>query len=124
MLNRQNLRYIAYVLAAVWAVYVLIPPLQRAVSGIYESIATGLHSVYRGYADGIAPLLLWVSGNRAGFAAVLIFILLGLFVWSIVVGLRQSRIREKDEVFGDPERTKGGWYWMIWGLASLALVWF
>lgn len=131
-MSRQNLRIGAYILAALWAIYVLIPPVQRAVSSAYEWLATGLHHGfpglrwlgYRDLADGISPFLIWMSANRGTFAAILILLLLALFVWSIFVGLRQSRIREKDEVFGDPERTKGGWYWMVCGLASLALVWF
>ena len=123
-MTRQNLRYGLYGLLAFWAIYVFIPPLQQAVSSTYKDAATGLHDLYRLYADGITPFLIWISAYRAVVAAILILILLGLLVWSISVGLRQSKIREKDEVFGDPERTKGGWYWMICGLASLALVWF
>ena len=123
-MTRQNLFYTLYALAAIWLLYIFIPPLQQAVSAGYEFAASGLHSLYRGYADSLNPLLLWASASRRGFAAVFILILLGLLIWSIMVGLRQSRIREKDEVFGDPERTKGGWYWMICGLSSLALVWF
>ena len=123
-MTRQNLRYGLYGLLAFWAIYVFIPPLQQAVSSTYKDAATGLHDLYRLYADGITPFLIWISAYRAVVAAILILTLLGLLVWSISVGLRQSKIREKDEVFGDPERTKGGWYWMICGLASLALVWF
>ena len=123
-MTRQNFKLAGLILLPLWALYVLLPPLQRAVSSVYDAIATGLHSVYRGFADLVAPVLWTMSANRALFAAAIILILLGLLIWSIMVGLRQSKIREKDEVFGDPERTKGGWYWMICGLASLGLVWF
>ena len=123
-MRHQKRRLGAYILATFWAVYVLIPPLQRTVSSVYDNLASSLHWLYRGYADGISPFLIWMSANRGGFAAIVILILIALLVWSIVVGLRQSRIRDKDEVFGDPERTKGGWYWMVCGLASLALIWF
>ena len=123
-MRATNIRYALYALLAIWGVYVLIPPLQHAISTVYEGIASGLHGVYRDYADAISPLLIWVSANRGVIAAIIILILIGFFIWSIIVGLRQSRLRDKDEVFGDPERTKGGWYWMICGLCSLALIWF
>ena len=123
-MTRQNLRYAIYGLVVLWALYVLLPSFQNLVSYVYHVVATSLHGLYRAYADTINPLLLWISANRGGFAAVVILALIGVFIWSIVVGLRQSRIREKDEIFGDPERTKGGWYWMVCGLSSLALVWF
>ena len=123
-MTRSNLLYALYGLLVVWAAYVLLPPFQGLVSSTYGGLATSLHSFYRAYADAVAPLLTWTSINRGVFAAVIIIVLATLFVWSIVIGLRQSKIREKDEVFGDPERTRGGWYWMVCGLASLALVWF
>ena len=66
----------------------------------------------------------WLSDNRALVAAVLIIVLLILFVYAIVVGRRQSRARAKDEIFGDPVRTKGGWYWSVCGISALLLVWF
>ena len=66
----------------------------------------------------------WLSDNRAWFALILIIGLLVAFVWSIRIGLRQTRLRAKDEVFGDPERTKGGWYWALCGVSALMLVWF
>ncbi len=123
-MRRHQLHYGLYALAAVWGLYIFIPPVQGAVSTLYAGLATGLHGLYRGYADVIGPVLSWVSIHRGGFAAGIILVLLGLLIWSIGVGLRQSKIREKDEIFGDPERTKGGWYWMVCGLTSLALVWF
>jgi taurine transport system permease protein len=66
----------------------------------------------------------WLSDNRAHIAAVLIVAIAALFVASIVLGIRQSRLRAKDEVFGDPERTKGGWYWAVCGVSTILLVWF
>ena len=50
----------------------------------------------------------WLSEYRAIFALVTIIGLMIAFVWSIRVGLHQTRLRARDEVFGDPERTKGG----------------
>lgn len=69
-------------------------------------------------------LLSWLSANRALLAAVLILVSLASFAGSIIIGRRISKEREKDEVFGDPERTKGGWYWSVCGVAALLLVWF
>ena len=50
----------------------------------------------------------WISDNRANIALVIIIGLLIAFVWSIRTGLKETRLRAKDEVFGDPERTRGG----------------
>ena len=122
-MRNPTIRYSIYALGLFWLLY-LIPPIRRLISGAYEWIATGLGQGYRIYADGVAPLLSAMSANRGILALIVILILLGLLAWSIFVGLRQSRLRDKDEVFGDPERTTGGWYWMICGLASLGLVWF
>ena len=66
----------------------------------------------------------WLSDNRASIAAVLIVIVAIAFVWSIYIGRKHSAETAKDEVFGDPERTKGGWYWAVCGVASLLLIWF
>ena len=66
----------------------------------------------------------WLSENRATIAAVVILIFLAMFVWSIVIGRRQAKLTAKDEVFGDPVRTKGGWYWAVTGLSALMLIWF
>ena len=52
----------------------------------------------------------WLSDNRAHFAAVFIVLLLVMFVGSIVIGRREARRTANAEVFGDPERTRGGWY--------------
>ena len=123
-MRRQQISSLLYVLAGFWGLYVLVPPLQSNLSLLYSEFASGLHSLYRGYANLINPVLSWVSVHRGGFAAVIILVLIVLFVWSIWVGLHQSKRREKDEIFGDPERTKGGWYWVVCGLTSLVLVWF
>ncbi len=66
----------------------------------------------------------WLSDNRALFAAVIIIMLVVVFIASIIIGIKQSALSANDEVFGDPERTKGGWYWTVLGVASLLLVWF
>ena len=57
----------------------------------------------------------WLADNRAMFALITIIGLLIAFVWSIRIGVQQTRLRARDEVFGDPERTKGGWYWAVCG---------
>lgn len=65
-----------------------------------------------------------LSQNRADVAAVLIVILLITFIASIVIGRRNAKRTAKDEVFGDPERTNGGWFWAVCGISALLLVWF
>ena len=64
----------------------------------------------------------WLSDNRASIAAILIAGLIVTFVGSLLVGRRQSAARAKDEVFGDPERTRGGWYWVVCGVSALLLI--
>ena len=66
----------------------------------------------------------WLSDNRAIIALFMILALIISFIWSIFVGLKETKLRAKDEVFGDPERTKGGWYWAICGVSALLLLWF
>ena len=66
----------------------------------------------------------WISDNRASIAAVIIIALVVMFVASIVIGRKQAHRTAKDAVFGDPERTRGGWYWAVCGVAALMLVWF
>ncbi len=69
-------------------------------------------------------MLDWLSDNRALIAAALIILILVTFIISIVIGKRQTRLRAKDEVFGDPQRTRGGWYWALCGVCSILLIWF
>ncbi|MGB0751523.1 MAG: ABC transporter permease, partial [Gammaproteobacteria bacterium] len=66
----------------------------------------------------------WLSENRASIAAVIIFGLVVALFASIYLGRRSGAARAKDEVFGDPERTKGGWQWVVCGVSALLLVWF
>ena len=66
----------------------------------------------------------WLSEHRAVFALITIIGLIIGFVWSIQIGVRQTKLRARDEVFGDPERTKGGWYWAVCGVSALMLIWF
>ena len=69
-------------------------------------------------------MLEWLSDNRAVVAAIIILLLVGSFFASIFYGIKQTRLREKDQVFGDPERTVGGWFWAVCGVSTLLLVWF
>lgn len=66
----------------------------------------------------------WLSDNRANVAAVVIIALVAMFVGSIIIGRKQTAATAKDQVFGDPERTRGGWYWAVCGVSTLLLVWF
>ncbi len=66
----------------------------------------------------------WLSDNRSSIAAVIIVVLVAMFIASIYYGRKQSALTKKDEVFGDPERTKGGWYWAVCGISTLLLAWF
>lgn len=66
----------------------------------------------------------WLSDNRAVIALIVILGFVAAFIWSLTVGMRQTRLYAKDHVFGDPERTKGGWFWALCGVSALMLVWF
>ena len=66
----------------------------------------------------------WLSDHRADIAAVVIVLLVVMLVASIVIGRREANRTAKDHVFGDPERTRGGWYWAVAGVSTLLLVWF
>ena len=69
-------------------------------------------------------MLDWISDNRAVIAALLILLFAATFIIAIYIGVKQSALRAKDEVFGDPDRTRGGWYWALCGVSALMLVWF
>ena len=69
-------------------------------------------------------MLNWLSYHRADITAVIIIGLVLAFIWSVYVGRKETAARETDEVFGDPERTKGGWYWAVCGISALMLIWF
>ena len=66
----------------------------------------------------------WLSEERAFIAAFLVIALIISFGVSLTIGLKQSILRANDEVFGDPDRTKGGWYWSVCGASALLLIWF
>ncbi len=66
----------------------------------------------------------WMSYNRGGIAGVIILGLVITLLWSIYHGVKTARRREKEQVFGDPERTMGGWYWAVCGVATILLLWF
>ncbi len=69
-------------------------------------------------------MLEWLSVHRADVAAVIILILVVMFLSSIYIGVKTSRRIRKDQVFGDPEGTLGGWYWAVCGISVLMLLWF
>ena len=69
-------------------------------------------------------MLDWFSQERAFIASIIIVILLITLIFSIFIGVKQATFRAKDEVFGDPERTLGGWYWTLTGVSTILLLWF
>lgn len=69
-------------------------------------------------------MLEWLSDNRSTVAAILIALLLLSFIGTIVMGRKRISAASKEAVFGDPERTKGGWYWSVCGISALLLLWF
>lgn len=69
-------------------------------------------------------MLDWFSQERAFIASIIIVILVITLIFSIFIGAKQATSRAKDEVFGDPERTLGGWYWTLTGVLTILLLWF
>ena len=69
-------------------------------------------------------MLDWLSDHRAFIAALAILVLVVAVIATIVIGNREGLLHDKDAVFGDPERTKGGWYWAVCGISGLLLLWF
>ena len=69
-------------------------------------------------------MLEWLSDQRASIAAFIVIALIVTFFTSIYFGRKQSAATARDAVFGDPERTKGGWHWAVCGIAALLLLWF
>ena len=69
-------------------------------------------------------MLEWISQERAAISFFVIIFLFILFFISIYLGIRKGNTLDKENVFGDPERTKGGWYWAICGISALTLTWF
>ena len=57
----------------------------------------------------IDAFFLFMGENRGGIAAVVIASLVVAFIWSIFYGVRQTRLRATEDVFGDPLRTERGW---------------
>ena len=51
-----------------------------------------------------------------------IFLVITLIL-SILYGLRLIRIEKVDAVFGNPERTRGGYHWVVAGSCSILLLW-
>ncbi|MEL7542308.1 MAG: ABC transporter permease [Pseudomonadota bacterium] len=66
----------------------------------------------------------FLSMNRATIAAIIVAILTAMFIASLFIGRRATAETDKDAVFGDPERTRGGWFWSMCGIASILLIWF
>ena len=63
-------------------------------------------------------MLEWISQERAAISFFVIIFLFILFFISIYLGIRKGNTLDKENVFGDPERTKGGWYWAICGISG------
>ena len=52
-----------------------------------------------------------------------IIILVMILVLSVFYGLRLIKNEEVDAVFGNPERTRGGYHWVVAGSCSILLLW-
>ena len=53
-----------------------------------------------------------------------IILLIIILIATIVYGKRLIKLEKIDAVFGNPERSKGGYHWIIAGSCSILLLWF
>ena len=53
-----------------------------------------------------------------------IILLIIILIATIVYGKRLIKVEKIDAVFGNPERSKGGYHWIIAGSCSILLLWF
>ena len=53
-----------------------------------------------------------------------IILLIIILIATIVYGKRLIKIEKIDAVFGNPERSKGGYHWIVAGSCSILLLWF
>ena len=53
-----------------------------------------------------------------------IILLIVILITTIVYGKRLIKVEKIDAVFGNPERSKGGYHWIIAGSCSILLLWF
>ena len=58
------------------------------------------------------------------FTGLFIILLIIILIATIVYGKRLIKIEKIDAVFGNPERSKGGYHWIIAGSCSILLLWF
>ncbi len=69
-------------------------------------------------------MLEWFSQERALISVYVIIFLFFTFFISVYLGLKNNDNLNKENVFGDPERTRGGWHWAVCGVSALLLIWF
>ena len=55
---------------------------------------------------------------------IIIILLMLALIGSIIHGQRLIKRERVDAVFGNPERSKGGWHWVVAGTSSILLLWF
>ena len=58
------------------------------------------------------------------FTGLFIILLIIILIATIVYGKRLIKLEKIDAVFGNPERSKGGYHWIIAGSCSILLLWF
>ena len=58
------------------------------------------------------------------FTGLFIILLIIILIATIVYGKRLIKLEKIDAVFGNPERSKGGYHWIVAGSCSILLLWF
>ena len=58
------------------------------------------------------------------FTGLFIILLIIILIATIVYGKRLIKVEKIDAVFGNPERSKGGYHWIVAGSCSILLLWF
>ena len=94
----------------------------RVIQVILAVIVVWLLLVFTNARALFAPIFEFMGVNRELIAATVIAAMAIAFVASIIIGVRETRRRRNEDIFGDPQRTLNGWYWAVTGVSAVRLI--
>ncbi|MCI5222535.1 MAG: ABC transporter permease subunit, partial [Candidatus Electrothrix sp. AR4] len=68
-------------------------------------------------------MLDFMFDNRGFIVGFIFLALIVNVIWATLYGRKRIRTEKSDAVFGDPQRTQGGWYWVVTGVSFILLSW-